>query len=55
MYQRTEQGDIKIKEVPTAQVPFTEVKQMFDLGVVFNGSTVVACVERCLRGGGVGG
>lgn len=48
VYQRTEQGDIKIKEVPTAQVPFAEVKQMIDLGVVFNDSTVVECVERCL-------
>lgn len=48
VFQRTEQGDIKIKEVPTAQVAITEVQQMIDLGIVFNDSTVIECLNNYL-------
>ncbi|WP_187805032.1 serine protease [Aquipseudomonas alcaligenes] len=48
VFQRTEQGDIKIKEVPTAQVAIAEVQQMIDLGIVFNDSTVIECLSNYL-------
>ena len=49
VFQRTEQGDIKIKEVPTAQMAVAEVQQMIDLGIVFNDSTVIECLENYLK------
>lgn len=48
VFQRTEQGDIKIKEVPTAQVAIAEIQQMIDLGIVFNDSTVIECMNNYL-------
>lgn len=48
VFKRTEQGDIKIKEVPTAQVAIAEVQQMIDLGIVFNDSTVIECLNNYL-------
>lgn len=48
VFQRTEQGGIKIKEVPTAQVAIAEVQQMIDLGIVFNDITVIECLNNYL-------
>jgi len=46
VFQRTEEGEIKIKAAPTSQVPIAEVPQMIDLGIVFNDSAVFECIDN---------
>ena len=46
VFQRLDDGDIKVKEVPTAEKPYAEYKQMIDLGIVFNVDTVIEAVDH---------
>lgn len=46
VFQRTEEGEIKVKEVPTVKVPIAEVQQMIDLGIVFNNAAVFECLDH---------
>lgn len=42
-------SEIRIRSVPTADVPVAVSKQMVDLGVVFKASTIVEAIEAFLR------
>jgi len=46
VYQRNEQGDIRVVEVPTAQRAYAEIKQMIDIGVVFKWVTISEAVDN---------
>jgi len=48
VFHRTDDGDIRVKKVPTTHQPYTEYKQMIDLGIVFNYSTVIECLDNYL-------
>lgn len=45
VYQRVDEGEIKIKDVPTVQTPISVTKQMIDLGIVFKASTIKEAVK----------
>jgi hypothetical protein len=49
VFYRTENGEIKMKEAPTTNIVVTEIHQMIDLGVVFNDSTIVECMDHYLE------
>lgn len=49
VFQRIEQGEIKVKNIPTQQMPYAEMNQMIDLGVVFKAVTIKECVEYYLH------
>lgn len=53
VFERTEEGEITIKDVPTAKVPVANVKQMIDLGIVFNDAAVVEAMDHYLEKVGV--
>lgn len=53
VFQRTEEGEITVKDAPVAKVPIAEVKQMIDLGIVFNDSAVVETMDHYLERVGV--
>lgn len=49
VYQRLEQGEIRVVDIPTAQKYLAEINQMIDLGIVYKAETVKECVEHYLR------
>lgn len=53
VFQRTEEGEITVKDVPTSKIPVAEVKQMIDLGIVFNDAAVVETMDHYLEKVGV--
>ena len=48
-YQRLEQGEIKVIDIPTAQKAFAEINQMIDLGIVYKAETVKECIEHYVK------
>ncbi len=46
VYKRVEQGNIRIVNIPTQQLPVAEIDQMIDLGIVFKAETIKECVEH---------
>ena len=49
VYQRLEQGEIKVIDIPTAQKAFAEINQMIDLGIVYKAETVRECIEHYVK------
>lgn len=49
VYQRIEEGQIVIKDIPTSHVPFAQVKQMIDLGIVFKATTILETIAHYLQ------
>lgn len=47
-YQKQEEGQIQLKNVPTADVPIAISKQMIDLGIVFKASTIIETMDHYL-------
>jgi hypothetical protein len=45
VYQRLEQGEVKIIDIPTAQKALAEINQMIDLGIVFKSETIIECID----------
>jgi len=48
VYQRLEEGEIVVRDIPTQQRPMAQVHQMIDLGIVFKPVTVKETVEHYL-------
>lgn len=46
VFQRIEQGEIKVVEIPTEQTKVAEINQMIDLGIAFNPETIVETVKH---------
>lgn len=49
VYQRLEQGDIKVIDIPTAQKAYAEINQMIDLGIVYKAETIVESIDHFLK------
>lgn len=48
VYQRVEQGDVKVIDIPTEQKAITQVNQMIDLGITFKAETVTESIDHFL-------
>lgn len=46
VYHRVEEGDIKVRNIPTHQQAISETKQMIDLGVVFKAEAVIESINN---------
>lgn len=46
VYQRVEQGEVKVIDVPTDKKHVAEVHQMIDLGVVFKSNTILDAIDN---------
>jgi hypothetical protein len=47
-YHKEEEGEIKIRSIPTKEIPMAVSRQMIDLGIVFKSSTIIDTMERYL-------
>lgn len=48
-YHRLEEGEIKVRNIPTSNVPYSQSKQMIDLGIVFKYDTIIETMEEYLK------
>ena len=48
-YEKVEEGEIKIKDIPTLEVPYSVNKQMIDLGIVYKASTIIETMNFYLK------
>jgi len=46
VYQRQEQGEIVLKDIPTSTLPVPITNQMIDLGIVFKASTIIESINN---------
>ena len=49
VYQRVEQGEIKVIDIPTTQKAFAEINQMIDLGIVYKAQNIKECLEHYIK------
>lgn len=49
VYQRQEQGEIKVIDIPTNQKAVAEVNQMIDLGIVYKAETILEATDHYLK------
>ena len=49
VFQRVEQGDLKVVDIPTEQKAVAEINQMIDLGIVYKAETVLECCEHYIQ------
>ncbi|HIF9093055.1 TPA: trypsin-like peptidase domain-containing protein [Photobacterium damselae] len=48
VYQRVEQGDLAVIDIPTEQKTVAQVNQMIDLGITFKANTILETIENFL-------
>jgi len=49
VFQRVEQGDVKVIDIPTEKKSVAEINQMIDLGIVFKANTILETCEHLLH------